>query len=75
MFTGGTFSQRPHDQNPVAALVLPEEDKVAPDEDTDMDLVADRLVLLSLPVEERPFTDWTTKQEYSIPIPPPWPDP
>lgn len=29
----------------------------APVEDTDMDLVAERLVLLSLPVKERWFTD------------------
>lgn len=47
-------------------LVLPEEDKVAPDEDTDMDLVADRLVLLSLPVKERQFTDWTTKHKHTL---------
>lgn len=46
-FTGRTFSHN---------MVLPEEDKVAPDEDTDMDLVADKLVLLSLPVKQRQFT-------------------
>lgn len=45
------FISWPHDPSPVVALALPEEDKVAPDEDTDMDLVADRLVLLSLPVK------------------------
>lgn len=45
------FISWPHDLSPVVALSLPEEDKVAPDEDTDMDLVADRLVLLSLPVK------------------------
>lgn len=44
----------------VYIFILPEEAKVAPDEDTDMDLIAARLVLLSLPVKERPFTDWTT---------------
>ncbi len=39
---------------------------MAPDEDTDMDLVADRLVLLSLPVKERQFTDWTTKHKHTL---------
>lgn len=38
---------------------------MAPDEDTDIDLVADRLVLLSLPVKERQFTDCTTKQKHT----------
>lgn len=36
------------------------EDNAAPDEDTDMDLVADRLVLLSLPVKDQQFTGRTT---------------
>lgn len=47
----------------IQIFVLPEEDRAAPDEDTDMDLVADREVLLSLPVQERQFIDWTTKLE------------
>lgn len=34
---------------------------MAPDEDTDMDLVADRVVLQSLPVKDRRFKDWKQK--------------
>lgn len=54
-------------------FVLPEEDKEAPDEDTDMDFVADRVVLLSLPVKERQVTDCTTEQDYPVPHPGQWP--
>lgn len=50
----------------VIFLDIPEDARVAPDEDTDMDLVADRLVLLSLPVKERTFTDWTTKCKHTM---------
>lgn len=55
----------PLDQTHQSQPVLPE-DKVAPDEDTDMDLIADKLVLLSLPVTESKFRGWTT-----IPFPSP----
>lgn len=35
----------------------PELENVAPEEETDMDLVADRLVLLSLPAKEKDLTE------------------